>query len=112
METTDTSRDTRRKRKRNRSRMIDGVKTGGTLMMYLGSAGLINPMIQKARENQSGAMSLCSIGAGTVISLGVGAFASKLFNKFVDKAVDFWDDVKPKQDETTEEGDEDVGKQQ
>ena len=63
--------------------------------MYIGSAAMTIPMIQRARENQNGLMGSCAIGAGTMISIGIGKMASNILNKAIDKTVDFWDDVKP-----------------
>jgi hypothetical protein len=71
--------------------------------MYIGSAGLMTPIVRNAREQQNGPVSLCSIGAGAVISMGLGALTSKWFGKAVDKVVDFWDDVKPEKNEVSEE---------
>jgi hypothetical protein len=73
--------------------------------MYIGSAGLMSPMIRDARQNQSGPMKICSSGAGTILSLGLGSVATKVFSKVVDKAVDFYDDVKPKVFEGDDEDD-------
>lgn len=64
-------------------------------MMYIGSAGLMIPVIQKSRENQSGVMSVCSTSAGVILALGLGNVASKILNRTIDKIADFWDDVKP-----------------
>lgn len=82
--------------KARREKILKNIKLGGSLLMYIGSAGLMNPIIRDARQNQSGPMKVCSFGAGTVLSLGVGSLASKVFNKLVDKTVDFYDDVKPR----------------
>lgn len=78
-----------------RRKRIQNIKTGGSLMMYIGSAGLMMPMIQKARERQNGVMGLCAAGAGVILSVGLGNVASRIFGKTVDRVVDFWDDVKP-----------------
>lgn len=80
---------------RRREKRIQNVKTGGDLMMYVGSAALMLPCIKKARENQNSIMGLCATGAGAILSVGLGSAASKLFNKTVDKIADFWEDVKP-----------------
>ena len=64
-------------------------------MMYIGSASLVMPMVHKAREEQNPVMGACTMGAGIVLSIGLGGLASKIFNRTVDKAVDFWDEVKP-----------------
>lgn len=63
--------------------------------MYIGSAGLMIPLIRKAREQESGVMGICAAGAGTILAIGLGNVASKILEKTVDKVVDFWDDVKP-----------------
>lgn len=81
--------------RKRRDRRIQNVKTGGDLMMYIGSAGLLIPVIRKAKENQNPIMNICATGAGAILSVGLGNMASKLFNKTLDKVVDFWDDVKP-----------------
>ena len=78
-----------------RKKRVKAVKTGGNVVMYVGSAGLMIPMIKRAQENQSGIMGLCAAGAGIVLAVGLGNVASRIFEKTVDKAIDFWDDVKP-----------------
>ena len=74
--------------------------------MYIGSAALTIPSIQKSRENQNGLMGSCAVGAGAMISVGMGKVASNIFNKVVDKAADFFDDVKPKEKKVSEESEE------
>ena len=66
-------------------------------MMYIGSASLVMPFVQKAREDHNSVMGACAMGAGVILSIGLGNFASKLLNQTIDKAVEFWDDVKPKE---------------
>lgn len=78
-----------------RRKRIKNIKTGGDLMMYVGSAGLMMPVIRKAREQENGVMGICAFGAGTVLAIGLGNLASSILNKTIDKVVDFWDDVKP-----------------
>lgn len=102
-----TPRDSSRDRRRKRDRVIQGVKTGGDLMMYAGSAGLMIPVIQKAKENQNGILGACAVGAGAVISVGVGGFACKALHKIIDKVVAFVDEVKSNDDETDEEDEDD-----
>ncbi len=90
-----------------RKKRIQNVKTGGNMMMYIGSAGLMIPMIRKAKESQNGIMGVCAMGAGAILSVGLGNVASKIFNKTVDKVTEFWDDVNPhgtpKKEEKTED---------
>lgn len=71
--------------------------------MYIGSTAMIIPAIQKARQNNNFLMGTCAIGAGAIISMGLGKIASGIFNRAVDKVVDFCDDVKPKSEEANEE---------
>ena len=88
-----------------REKIIKNVKRGGSIVMYIGTAGLISPMVRRARETQNGAMGVCSTGAGVVLSAGVGKLASDIFGKVVDKVVDFWDDVKPQKTEESDKKD-------
>lgn len=81
---------------KKREKRIQNVKTAGNLMMYIGSAGLLIPMIRNAKQNQNSIMGICATGAGAILSVGLGSVASKVLNKTVDKVVDFWDDVNPK----------------
>lgn len=64
-------------------------------MMYIGCAGLMQPFIQRARQEQNGVMRVCVTGAGIVLSIGAGRLASNILEKTIDKCVSFWDDVKP-----------------
>lgn len=64
--------------------------------MYVGSAALMMPQIQKAKENQNGILGFCSAITGATLAIGLGSIASKLMNKAIDKGVHFWDEVKPK----------------
>ena len=84
-----------RNRNDRRGKRIQNVKTGGDLMMYVGAAGLMMPLIQRARNDHNTLMGTCATGAGIILSVGLGNVASRIFNKTVDKVVDFWDDVKP-----------------
>lgn len=86
-----------------KEKWIKNIKTGGSLIMHIGSAGLMIPMIRKSRENQSGVMKACSTGAGAVLAMGMGRVASKILSKVVDKAADFWNDVKPQEKEEANE---------
>ena len=80
-----------------RAKLIKNIKTGGNMMMYIGSAGLINPIIRRARDNQqSSALKFCTTATGAVVSIGIGNIASKWLNKAIDTIADFIDDVNPK----------------
>lgn len=92
-----------KKSKMDREKIIKDVKIGGDILMYVGSAGLVKPHIQKAKENENGLLGSCSTGAGIILSAALGSVASGVFNKVVDKVVDFWDDVKPKEETEIEE---------
>ena len=79
-------------------------------MMYIGSASLMIPMIRKAKESQNGIMGTCAMGAGAVLAIGLGNAATKILNKTIDNAIDFWEDVKPSGPaEKTEKKTEDEG---
>ena len=87
-----------------RSKLVKNVKRGGTVMVYVGTANLIRPIIAKAREEQNGAMQACAIFSGTVLTLGIAKKASEWMNTAIDKVVDFFDDVKPRKKEEEEDG--------
>ena len=89
-------------RNTKREKIIKNIKRGGSVVMYIGTAGLVSPIVRRARENQNGAMGVCSTGAGVVLSAGVGKLASDIFCKIVDKVADFWDDIKPAPSEESE----------
>jgi len=90
-----------------REKLIKNIKRIGSVVMYIGAAGLASPMVRKARETENGAMGICSTGAGVVLSVGAGKLASDIFGKIVDKTADFWNDVKP--EKTSEHPEKDGG---
>lgn len=63
--------------------------------MYVGCAGLMMPMMHNAKEKQNPLIGMSAVGAGTILSIGLGKIASNILNKSIDKVVDFWDEVKP-----------------
>lgn len=95
---------TRRRGREANSRVIRNVKTGGDILMYIGSAALMRPQIQRAKENQNGILGTCATGAGIILAFGLGSVASTFMHKAIDKVVDFWDDVKPKDKEEETNG--------
>lgn len=82
----------------NREKIIQNIKKGGSIVIYVGTASLMKPMIVKDNENRNAFSKACSVASGTVISCGISSFASKFFGKMVDTVVKFIDDVKPKKD--------------
>lgn len=80
----------------DREKIIKNVKRGGSVMVYVGTASLMRPFVAKAKENRNGAMQICTMFGGTVLSLGIAKKATEWMNSAVDKIVDFYDDVKPK----------------
>lgn len=72
--------------------------------MYIGSAALIRPQIQRAKETQNGVLGICATGAGIALAIGLGGVASNFLNKAIDKGIRFWDDVKPKEKDDDETG--------
>ena len=91
----------------DKEKIIKNVKRGGTVMVYVGTANLVRPFVNKAREDQNGAMQACTIFGGTVLSLGIAKIANKWMNTMVDKVVDFIEDVKPKKNKKEPEGEQD-----
>ena len=87
-----------------RSKLVKNVKRGGTVMVYVGTANLVRPLINKAREDQNGAMQACAIFSGTILTLGIAKKVNEWMNTAVDKIIDFFDDVKPKKTEEEEDG--------
>lgn len=86
-----------------RSKIVKNVKRGGTVMVYVGTASLIRPIVAKAREDQNGAMQACAIFGGTVLTLGIAKKANEWMNNAIDKVIDFFDDVKPRKKEVEDE---------
>lgn len=83
----------------DRNKIVENIKKGGSLAIYIGTASLMKPLISKNQEERNPVGKVCAIGAGTVISCGISNYASKFFGKMVDSVVDFIDDVKPKNKE-------------
>jgi hypothetical protein len=92
-----------KKKKLNRDKLVKNVKTGGDILMYVGSAALMMPQIQKSKENQNALLGAAATGTGIILAAGLGSLASSVLNKAVDKVINFWDDVKPKEDEKVDE---------
>ena len=83
----------------DKKKIIENIKKGGSLAIYIGTASLMKPIISKNQEERNAVGKVCAVGAGTVISCGISSYASKFFAKMVDTVVDFLDDVKPKSKE-------------
>ena len=89
----------------DREKIIKNIKTGGNLMMYVGSAGLMNQFVRKAQEQSNPVMNSCILASGTVLSLGLGKIASSWPEKAIDEGITFIDDVKhPEKKETEDDG--------
>ena len=89
----------------DREKLIKNLKTGGDLMMYIGSAGLMSSYVRKAQNQHNPAMNGCIFASGAVLSLGLGKIASKWLDKAIDDIVDFIDDVrKPEKKEEEKDG--------
>ena len=86
----------------NREKWIKGINTAGDLVMYIGSAALATTAIRKAKENNNPLMSACAVGTGAMLSIGAGKMSSSIFNRVVDKAVEFIDDAAPKEKKNEE----------
>lgn len=89
----------------DRNKIIENIKKGGSLAIYVGTASLMKPIITNGNENRSAVSKVCAVGTGAVISCGISSYASKFFAKMVDTVADFIDDVKPKKNsEVTADG--------
>ena len=80
----------------DKEKLIGNIKTGGSIVIYAGTASLMRPIIRNGNEDRNGAMKACAYGAGAVISCAVANGASKFFDKMVDEVVKFVDDVRSK----------------
>ena len=89
----------------SREKWVKGAKTVGDLVMYIGSAALATAAIRKAKEYNNPLMSACATGTGAMLSIGAGKMASNIFNKVVDRTVEFIDDVNVKEPKKNEETD-------
>lgn len=87
-----------------REKIIKNVKRGGSVMVYVGTANLLRPMIARAREDQNGAMQACTLFGGAILSIGIARKATEWMNTAIDRVVEFIDDVKPKKKEEAPNG--------
>lgn len=78
----------------NKDNLVNNIKTGGSMAIYIGTASIIKPIIKEHNKDRNPLTKCCSIISGTVISCGVSHIASKWFGTIVDKVADFVDDVK------------------
>lgn len=78
----------------DREKIVNNIKKGGSIVIYLGTAGLMKPIVTKNSENRNAVSNVCAVASGTVISCGISSMASKFFGKMVDTVVKFIDDVK------------------
>ena len=89
----------------NKKTLVNNIKTGGSMAIYIGTASIIRPIIKEYNQERNAVTKFCSVISGTVISCGVSHIASKWFGKLVDKVYDFVDDVKyPKKKESETNG--------
>lgn len=79
----------------DRSKVIQNIKNGGSLVIYIGTASLMRPLISKDNENRNAVGKVSAFASGTVISCGIASWASKFFGKMVDGVADFLEDIKP-----------------
>ena len=87
----------------DKTNLVKNIKTGGSMVIYIGTASIIKPIIKQHNQDRNAITKACSYVSGTVISCGVSHIASKWFGKIVDKISDFIDDVKhPKAKEERE----------
>lgn len=85
----------------DKDKVVNNIKTGGSLAIYIGTASILKPMIKEHNQGRNAMTKMCSVVSGTVISCGISHVASKWFSSIVDKIADFVDDVKnPKKKES------------
>ena len=82
----------------DRKKIKDHIKTGGSIVIYAGTASIMRPIIQNGNEDRNGAMKICAYGAGAVISCAVANAVSNFFDKIVDEVEKFIDDVSHKEE--------------
>ena len=80
----------------DREKIVNNIKKGGSLVIYVGTASLMKPFIKNGDEKRSAVSKACAVATGAVLSCGISSQASKFFSKMVDTVADFLDDVKPK----------------
>ena len=78
----------------DKDKVVNSIKTGGSMAIYVGTASILKPMIREHNQDRNAVTKICSVVSGTVISCGVSHIASRWFGKIVDKVADFVDDVK------------------
>lgn len=89
----------------NKEKVINNIKTGGSMAIYIGTASILKPLIKEHNQDRNAMTKLCSVVSGTVISCGISHVASKWFGRIVDKVSNFIDDVKnPKKKEDGQNG--------
>ncbi len=78
----------------NREKVIKNIKDGGSLIIYVGTASLMKPIISRDNDERSPMGKVGAAVSGTVISCGLAQFASNTFSKLVDEVAEFIDDIK------------------
>ena len=78
----------------DKAKIVNNIKTGGSMAIYIGTASIIKPIITEHNQERNAVTKFCSVVSGTVISCGVSHIASKWFGKLVDKVYSFVDDVR------------------
>lgn len=80
----------------DKSKIVKNIKDGGSLLIYIGTASLMKPIITRDNDERGPVGKIGALASGTVISCGIANFASKYFGKIVDEVADFVSDVMPK----------------
>lgn len=79
----------------DREKIIKNIKNGGSLVIYVGTASLMKPLIFRDNQERNAVNKFAATASGTVISLGIANYASKFFGKLVDEVDRFIDDIRP-----------------
>ena len=80
----------------NKENILKNIKNGGSLVIYIGTASIVRPLITKDNDTRNAVGKMCSLASGTVISCGIANYACKFFGNAVDKVAEFIEDVWPK----------------
>ena len=83
--------------KERRQRRIQNGKSVGHIAMYVGSALMVTNLIQPVREKHNSLVNACVVGTGAMLAIALGNTAGKLLDKTIDKGVEFFDDINPRQ---------------
>lgn len=77
-----------------REKIKENIKSAGSVAIYIGTASMMKPVVQRGTADKNPLTKLCGIFSGTVVSCGISHYASRWFGAVVDKMSDFIDEVR------------------